>query len=182
MAANDFGLWLERLRAFESDAHSIFGTLESAASRSITLDVSYQRLDDLTLKQDEMFRQALRCVENQLFRAAHVMAWAGLVDCLHTLVSSDGFALINSTRPNWKIVSVEDLSERFTEHALVETLHMMGALSKPESKALFGMLSKRNECAHPGDYFPSFNETLGYITEIMVRLRKLQDKYPNLNI
>lgn len=63
-----------------------------------------------------------------------------------------------------------------------ETLHMMGALSKPESKALFGMLSKRNECAHPGDYFPSFNETLGYITEIMVRLRKLQDKYPNLNI
>lgn len=180
MAENDISHWLNRLRAFEADAHSILGKIESAASRSITLDVSYQQLNSLTLRQDEIFRQALRCVENQLFRAAHVMAWAGLVDCLQDLVASDGFVTLNAARPNWHIVSAEDLAERFTEHALIEALLVMKVLSKAESKALFGMLSKRNECAHPGEYFPSLNETLGYITEIFGRLRKIQDKYQNL--
>ena len=182
MAGNDISLWLNRLRAFQTDAHRILGRVESAASRSITLNVSYHQLDSLTLKQDEIFRQSLRCVENQLFRAAHVMAWAGLIDCLHDLVSSDGFVTLNIARPNWKITSVEEMAERFTEHALIETLLAMKVLSKAESKALYGMLSKRNECAHPGDYFPSLNETLGYIAEIFSRLRKLQDKYPNLRL
>ena len=182
MAVNDLSIWVGRLRAFESEAHSLLGSIESASSRAVTLDVSYQKLDSLTLQQDEIFRQALRCVENQLFRAAHVMAWAALVDCLHGLVASDDFDSLNLARPNWQITSIEDLAERFTEHALIEAIFVMHLISKPESKALFGMLSKRNECAHPGDYFPDFNETLGFISEIFSRLRKLQDKYPNLTI
>lgn len=182
MAANDLNDWIARLRSFQTAAHSIFGSVESAASRAVTLDVSYQLLDNLTLKQDEIFRQALRCVENQLFRAAHVMAWAGFVDCIHGLIASDSFVALNKARPNWKIESIDALSEKFTEHALVEAIHAMKIISKPESKALFGMLSKRNECAHPGDYFPSFNETLGYISEIIARLRKIQDRYPSLVI
>lgn len=180
MAVYDISHWLNRLRAFETEAHNILGSIESATSRSITLDVSYQQLDRLTLQQDEIFRQALRCVENQLFRAAHVMAWAGLVDCLQGLVASDGFTVLNKTRPNWRIKSIDDLSERFTEHALIEALFAMSILSKSESKALYGMLSKRNECAHPGDYFPSLNETLGYITEVFVRLKKIKENHASL--
>jgi hypothetical protein len=182
MAENDVSSWLHRLKAFQADAHSILGKIESATSRAVTLDVSYRSLDNLTLKQDEIFRQSLRCVENQLFRAAHVMAWAGLVDCLHQLVASDGFSQLNTARPNWNIVSIEDLAERFTEHALIEAIFVMSIVSKAESKALYGMLSKRNECAHPGDYFPSFNETLGYISEIMSRLNKLQGRHPNFTL
>jgi hypothetical protein len=182
MAENDLARWLNRLNAFQTDAHNILGTIESAHSRAITLDVSYQELDSLTLKQDELFRQSLRCVESELFRAAHVMAWAGLVDCLHSLVVSDGFIALNNARSNWNIQSIEDLAERFTEHALIEAIYVMNLITKSESKALFGMLSKRNECAHPGDYFPGLNETLGFISEIMARLKRLQNHYPGLSI
>lgn len=182
MAENEIPGWIARMKAFQDEAGLILGSFESSSSRSFTLDVSYRSLDDLTVKQDELFRQALRCVENQLYRAAHVMAWAGLVDCLHHLVLSDSFLALNEARENWKIVSVEDLSERFTEYALIEALLVMKVIHKTESKAFLGMLSKRNECAHAGDYFPTFNETLGYISEIMSRLKRIQTRYPKLQL
>lgn len=172
--------WVGRLAQFEEEAHLIFGRLESSKSRSVTLDKSYNELAGLSVKQDDIFRQALRCVENELFRAAHVMAWAALVDCFHSLVASDGFAQLNDSRPNWNIKSIEQLAEQFTEHALIEAMEAMGVFGKSEKKAFLGMLSKRNECAHPGAYFPGYNETLGYISEVFSRLKRLAIKYPGL--
>jgi hypothetical protein len=178
----NIGAWAARLGAFEAEAHSILGRVESAKSRGVTLDKSYSDLGGLSLRQDDMFRQALRCVENDLYRAAHVMAWAGLVDCLHSLVESDGFLRINAARPNWSIKSLDQLGESYTEHALIEALEAMTVIGKAERKALHGMLSKRNECAHPGAYFPSFNETLGYISEIFSRLRHLLARFPHFQL
>jgi hypothetical protein len=43
-------------------------------------------------------------------------------------------------------------------------------------KALHGLLNRRNECAHPSDYFPNFNETLGYLAELFQRVAFLQNK------
>ncbi|ACV80651.1 hypothetical protein [Nakamurella multipartita] len=40
-------------------------------------------------------------------------------------------------------------------------------------KALQGLLAKRNECAHPGNYEPSINDTLGYLDEMMKRIEAL---------
>lgn len=174
--------WVKRLTDLEAEAHVIFGRLESAKSRTKTLDQSYQALSGLSLHHDDVFRQALRCVENELFRAAHVMAWAGFVDCLHTLVSSDSFAKLNTARQSWAISSIDQLAENYTEHALIEALQVANVVGKPEKKALHGMLSKRNECAHAGTYFPGFNETLGYISEIFSRLYRLLTKYPNLRL
>ena len=171
-----------RLADFRKEAHQIFGTLESSKSRGVTLDQSYIELSGLSVKQDDIFRQALRCVENELFRAAHVMAWAGLVDCFHALVESDGFTKLNSLRPNWKIGTIEQLGEGYTEHALIEALEAMGVFGKAEKKAFHGMLSKRNECAHAGSYYPGLNETLGYITEIFSRLKRILVKYPKLQL
>lgn len=174
--------WVERLARFKEESHSIFGRLESAKSRSVTLDRSYSDLAGLSVEQDDVFRQALRCVENGLFRAAHVMAWAALVDCFHSWVGSDGFVQLNASRPNWNIKSVEQLAERFTEHALIEAMEVMGLFGNAERKAFHGMLSKRNECAHPGLYLPGFNETLGYISEVFARLKRILAKYPGLQL
>lgn len=41
-------------------------------------------------------------------------------------------------------------------------------------KALHGLLNRRNECAHPSEYFPDLNETLGYIGELFKRIKQLQ--------
>jgi hypothetical protein len=177
MPQNDVALWIAKLARFESEAHNIFGVIESSTSRRVTLDQSYSKLDGLSIQQDDIFRQALRCVENELYRAAHIMAWAGFVDCLHSLVASDGFLSLNSARSKWNISSIDQLSEEYTEHALVEALHAATIITKNEMKALHGMLSKRNECAHPGPYFPEYNEALGYISEIFSRMGKIEKKY-----
>lgn len=175
-------IWLleQRLNNFASEANSLFSSFESSSTRTHTLDESYQKLSSLSLKQDDLFRQSLRCVEVGVFRAAHVMAWAGFVDCLLSLVASDSFSKLNNARPNWSISSLEQLSENYTEFAIIDAMRVMNALGKSEAKALHGMLSKRNECAHPGNYFPGFNETLGYISEIFARLRSIDARYPNL--
>ena len=156
--------------------------IESSPTRGVTLDDSYRALTGLNLKQDDLFRQALRCVEVEVFRAAHVMAWAGLIDCLQGLIASDAFASLNAARPNWTISSIEQLSEVHTEHALIEAVHAMNLIGKAEKKALQGMLSKRNECAHPAEYYPTFNETLGYITEIFARLRAIEKRYAGFSL
>ena len=51
----------------------MLATHETSGSRVVILEESYDKLTKLTLKQDELFRQALRYVEHQLFRAAHVL-------------------------------------------------------------------------------------------------------------
>lgn len=170
--------WSLRLSAFQRSAHEIFGVIESAKSRRVTLDHSYASLQSLSIKQDDLFRQSLRCVEHDLFRAAHVMAWAAFVDCMHDLVQSDSYALLNVTRPTWKVSVRDDLSEKQTEHALIAALGDMKVINKATMKALHGMLSKRNECAHPTGYFPGRNETLGYISELFQRLSAIEVKYP----
>jgi hypothetical protein len=49
-----------------------------------------------------------------------------------------------------------------------------GAYSKTTMKALHGLLNRRNECAHPSEYFPDLNEALGYIGELFKRIKQLQ--------
>jgi hypothetical protein len=37
-----------------------------------------------------------------------------------------------------------------------------------------GYLDRRNECAHPSDYFPDLNMTLAYITDLVDRIKRLR--------
>ena len=41
---------------------------------------------------------------------------------------------------------------------------------------LHGLLTRRNECAHPSTYLPGLNETLGYIAETLNRIEYLQPR------
>lgn len=140
------------------------------------LEDTYRKLQQLALSQDEMLRQALRCVENELYRAAHVMAWAGFMDVLEEKMGSDGLKKLAACRPGWKSKTMADLREQIAEYQLVEAARDMGLCHKSEMKSLHGLLSTRNECAHPSDYYPGLNESLGYVSNLLGRIAAVQSR------
>ncbi len=168
--------FVKQIRAFEHEAHTILSTHESAPSRLILLEDTYKQLERLSLRQDELIRQALRCIESRLFRAAHVMAWAGFMDFLEVKLASDGLKKVRTLRTAWKASSIEELRENIVEYQLIDVAKDLGLITKTESKAFHGLLNKRNECAHPSDFYPLLNESLGYVAEIMQRISQLQPR------
>jgi hypothetical protein len=166
-----------RARAFIAEAHKILGVLEAAQqSRVAQLDQTYRRLSLLNLRQDDLMRQALRCAELGLFRAAHVMAWAAFMDYLEQKLASDGLVRLRTARPKWQGRTIEEMREYVPERQLVEVTQPLGLCTKNEMQALVSLLNRRNECAHPSDYYPELNETLGYISETLKRLERLATK------
>ena len=166
----------EAARAFEADAHAIFSVHETAPSRVVVLSETYESLGLLGISQDDLMRQALRCIEHELYRAAHVMAWAAFVDHYEERLEADGLAAVASVRPNWSCTSMEDLRESIPEYQLIEVGRLVGLLTKNDVKGLHGLLNKRNECAHPSSYFPALNDSLGFISELIQRIKKLDGR------
>ena len=173
----EVGEYLKYVIAFRKAANSILAQHESSAQRAITIEQTYKELNNLSVRQDELLRQSIRCIESSLFRAAHVLAFAGLMDFLEEKLAQDGFVALNSARPKWNIHSLEDLRETVSDHQIIEVLNEVRYCSKTEKKALLGLLNKRNECAHPSDYYPNLNETLGYISEVISRISTFQKRW-----
>jgi len=168
---------VSRALLFASEAKKIFAKHESSKERIITLSGSYSSLTKLSLKQDELFRQSLRCIENELYRATHVLSWAGFIDFSEEKLFEDSFKKLHAIYPAWIAHKTpEDLRENIAEYQLIEAGRKLKLLSKSEKKALHGLLNKRNECAHPSGYFPGLNESLGYISELFQRIKLIQPK------
>lgn len=167
---------LTRTRAFEKEAHEILSRVESSVSRIISLEESYKKLSGLSIKQDELFRQSLRCTEHGLFRAAHVMAWAGFMDFIEDKLSVRKMKKLRSVRSNWNYTTMEELREYVSEYQLIEALKDVGLCRKNEVKALLGLLNKRNESAHPSEFYPLLNETLGFISELTQRIENIKSR------
>lgn len=167
---------LARVHAFEKEAHRMLARHEATVSRVITLEDTYSTLSGLSLNQDKLFREALRCVENQLFRAAHVMAWAGFMDYLENKMMNEYLVELKAAYPKWNISIIEDLREQVPEHQQIMACRTVKLLSKTEEKAFLGLLNTRNECAHPSSYSPDLNESLGFISQLLNRIKTLQKK------
>jgi hypothetical protein len=167
---------LRGVAAFEAESHRLLGLHESSPSRTIILKQTYEQLSGLSLKQDDLLRQALRCIEGSLFRAAHVMGWAAFADFLEQKLAEDGLAAVKTARPKWKSSSIEELREEIPEAQLIDVAREIGLCRKNEAKALHGLLNKRNECAHPSEFYPGLNESLGYISELLQRIAQLSRK------
>jgi hypothetical protein len=163
-------LW--RVADLEADAKAILATHEASSARVITLEASYSKLDQLSLAQDELFRESLRAVQNELYRAAHVLAWAGFIDFLHNVLVTDHAAALAAARPNWNIQGPEDLRE-FSDFEVIRTGKVAQVYGNTMMRTLHGLLGRRNECAHPSAYFPDLNMTLGYISDLIDRIRRL---------
>jgi len=166
---------LQLTAQFEATARGILSRAEDSSARVITIDSSYKKLGGMSLKQDELLRQSLRCVESELYRSAHVMAWAGFIDFVHEKLGEDGYKRVNTARPKWSISSPEDMRQ-WSDYQVIEALRNVGLCRTAAMKALHGLLNRRNECAHPEDYHPGLNEALGYISELLQRLDALQKR------
>jgi len=170
-------LFATRAQRFQDEARKILSRNESSSARVITLAASYKSLSALSLKQDELFRQSLRCIESELYRAAHVLSWAGFIDFFEEKITSDGFVKLRVAYPAWaNYPTLDELRENIPEFQLIEAGKKTGLLTKSETKALHGLLNKRNECAHPSNFFPGLNDSLGYISELIQRTAHIQTK------
>jgi len=167
----------KRAQKFRDEAHSILARHESAPSRIISLESTRRQIADLSLYQEALFDEAVACVEKECFRAAHVMAWAAFMDYLERKTASDGLKKVKATKTGWsKFKDIEELRENVSEHQLISAAKDIGLLSKQEMKTLHGLLAKRNECAHPSGYSPNMNEAIGYVSELLQRIKKLEKK------
>ena len=162
---------LRRVSNFENAAHSMLSSFETAPSRVVSLAETRKQVTILNLKQSELLEEAFRAMEVSLFRPAIIMAWAAFMDFVQEKLSADGLAKIHEKRPLWsKWTSLEDLRENVTEFQMLDAARDVKLLTKTETKALKGLLSKRNECAHPSGYKPGLNEALGYVSELLNRI------------
>jgi hypothetical protein len=166
-----------RVLDFEAAAHKLLGSHEGAASRIIDARKSLARVSALSVKQEDMLKQSVRCIEVEVFRAGHVLAFAAFVDYLHEVAARDNFIALNAARPKWNVTSVEDLRENHTDHSFIEALEAAKLVSKSERKAFHGLLTRRNECAHPSEFYPDMNQSLGYLSEIISRVESLKKRY-----
>lgn len=149
----------------------------SGKSRVISLRESYMRLAGLSLQQDELFRQAMQCIEQGIYRAAIVMAWAAFMDVLEQKLGEDDYAKLRAAKTGWaKLLTVEDLHEITNDYQVIEAAKDLKVLNKSEMKTIHGLLSKRNECAHPSGYKTDLNESLGYVAELLNRVEKINSK------
>ena len=97
------------------------------------------------------------------------MAWAAFIDFLHNKLAEDNFQKLAFAMTSWRLNVVEDLREQ-SDFQVIEAAKKINFLRRSEQKALHGLLNKRNECAHPEDYYPKLNDTLGFVTEILTRI------------
>jgi uncharacterized protein YutE (UPF0331/DUF86 family) len=99
------------------------------------------------------------------------------MDFLEGKLAEDQFASLNKIRDKWRIRSVDDLRDTRTDYQIIDAIRALEFCTKTEEKALKGLLTLRNECAHPTDYEPGLNETLGYVSQILQRLERLQKRW-----
>jgi hypothetical protein len=169
---------VQKSRRLSSESHLLLSKHESSKSRIILIEDTYRKLSALSLTQHQLFTESLRCLEGGFFKAAHVLAWAGFMDFIEEKIAADGFKALRNCRPKWLFKGLEDMREQFPEFQLIEAARDIGILGKGEAKSLLGLLSKRNECAHPSDYEPTANESLGFVSELLLRVGRVQKRFP----
>lgn len=159
----------------QAELSKLLARRETSTHRVMTVTESYNRLTKLNIKQENLLREALQCAENGLYRSAHVTSFAALIDFVHEWIASDAtrLAVIQANYPSWNIKHAADFREQ-KDHTLFEVLKKQGLITNATMKALQGLLAKRNECAHPEDYEPGINDTLGYLDEMMKRISALE--------
>lgn len=166
-----------RVSTFRGEAAQILGEVETSPTRVVSVEASLGLLKHLSLEQNELLRESLTCVSTGCFRSAVGSAWAAFMDALEQHYASDGFVKLHAQYPAWAAHrSVEDLRENVAEYALLEASRKLSVFSKGEVKILQGLLAKRNKCGHPSVYKPKFNDSLGFVTEVISWIEQLSQK------
>ncbi|MHA1246804.1 MAG: hypothetical protein ACTSPE_05710 [Candidatus Thorarchaeota archaeon] len=158
---------LEATCAFREEAENILSRHETSVTRVVSLESTLQQIESLNLKQEGLLKEAIECIQNALFRAAYVMSWAAMADYLQEWLVSDKMGNLARVRPKWETTTAKKLRESANEYQIIETLRACGYITRDTMQALHGLLKRRNMCAHPTDYRPDLNMTIGFVSEIL---------------
>lgn len=126
----------------------------------------YLKLDNLSVRQDGLLREATDCIRFKLFRASHVLAWSAMVDLLTEIYIKK----IDDSK------TFEEVGNEFNDNRLIEQLRANKLIDKQTEKLLKGNLATRDEFAHPSPYDPDLNQSLGYMSQIIARMSYLKNK------
>lgn len=166
---------LQRVNNFHSECSSLLGKHEDAlATRVFHARQTLERVNTLSFEQSDALKQAVRCVESGLFKAAFVIAWTAPADLLLGLGERKK-AEIKVVRPKWEYHDKTSLSETQSDYAIIEALKEGKVIGKSDMKTLHGLLHRRNQCAHPSQVHPDANAALGYISETIPVCLKLHN-------
>jgi hypothetical protein len=169
--------FVRRAHNFEQEAHGILGIVDTAPSRVITIKSQRDKLGKMSIDQDELMDEAFTACERGLYRSAIVMSWAAFFDALVEKLFSDGFVKLHALRTKWShLTTPDDLQEAHTEHAILTAAADLKLLGKSESKVAFGLLSRRNQCAHPTPYKAGLNDALGFISDMLTNIENVAKK------
>ncbi len=169
---------LRRVVRADLEARRTLASHESAKARVITIEETYDRLGKLSLRQDDLIRQALRGIENSLYRSAIVMAWAAFMDFAEEKLAWKRFKALNASYPDWKVADIDDLRDKRSDYQIIEALRATKLCTKNEMKSIHGLLSVRNESAHPSAFLPDLNRVLGFVSDVLHRIEIMRPKQP----
>lgn len=171
--------WSGRLGRFRDSYHALAAGHEGTSSRVFTVGATRRELKSLSVTQQDLLEQAIRCVEIGLNRPSLVMCWAAFIDYLVCTLTTGGMARLHAAYPGWAhLKNAEDLRESTPEFQLIDAFEKLGHISKGDCKTLKGLLSQRNQAAHPGSQNPDTNIALGYISKIIQTLSAIETRRP----
>ncbi|WP_374972612.1 hypothetical protein [Spongiibacter marinus] len=154
-------------RAAEKAAHDVLAQHELSSSRVIHLEALTKSLSGTPVDVQDYFKEAITCLEQGLYRAGIVMAWAGHFNVFFEVLYQKHEADIRQERPKWKFRDLADLKESYAEAHMLEVAKVVKFINRAELRILDGQLSIRNQCAHPTLYRPSHNSAIGYVDEMI---------------
>jgi len=96
-ALTDINEIIQRAKSFEEEAQRIFSKHETSPFQVTKIEKTLDLLQGLTIRQKHLFLEALNCLkitDFKLFRACHVLAWAGMIDYLIDWVDQYSFSLV----------------------------------------------------------------------------------------
>lgn len=134
--------------------------------RVVTIQNMYSKLDNLSVRQDKLLREAIDCIRFKLFRASIVLAWSAMSDLLAQIY----ILKIDPSK------TFEEVGNEFNDNRLIEQLRVKRFIDKQTEKLLKGNLATRDEFAHPSPYEPDLNLSLGYMSQILASMSYLKSK------
>ncbi len=118
--------------------------------------------------------EAIRCYEQQLYRAAVVLSWVGAVSVLYHLVVSKHLAAFNAeaTRRHqkWKPATTPDDISRMKEKDFLDILDHMSVIGKNVKQELEGCLALRNGCGHPNSLAIGEHRVAGHVETLLLNV------------
>lgn len=148
-------------------ARDILGDHEAAPSRVVQLTESLNKLSGLPVDVAEYYREALRALQVECYRAAMVFAWAGFSHALSSKLVQGYQRELTKFYPKWKFGSTEELFGSTGEFQILEAAKKCGLIKSQQMHIYKGWLSTRNQCAHPTLFKPSRNASLGYVDSVI---------------